>query len=128
MTSIFVSSEHIEDAHVAELIGRLRQEGFTVSHSPRNSDDPRWQKWYESGCREEVGRVDVFIIGITPGWDASTWMCHESEEARLSVRIRRRCYHNPANIPVRSQNMARQFLHERLPDDLGSAIAALKKD
>ena len=128
--NVFVSSERVDDSHVMGLISRLRQEGYTVSHSPRNpadGEDPRWRAWYESGCRAEVAQADVFLIGVTRGWDCSTWMCHEAEEARLSGRIRRRCYYNPAHIAVK-ENMAWSYLNERLPDDLGEAVASLKKD
>ena len=132
MPHVFVSACRIDEAHAAALIERLRAESFSVSHSPRNpsdGEDVRWRNWYESGCRVELERADVFISVIGPAWDCSTWMAHECEEAlRLEEagRIRGMYFWNPWRVEVKAAGMM-AYLRERLPDNLGELIRSLKE-
>jgi hypothetical protein len=84
MTPIFVSSCRIDEPHTTALVSRLRHESFSVLHSPRNpldGADARWHDWYASGCKAALDRASIFIAIINFGWDSSTWMAHECDEA-----------------------------------------------
>jgi hypothetical protein len=128
---LFVSSENVDRPPACTLIERLRQEGWTVEHSPRNpakGEDPRWRDWYDHGCREAVDQADVFIAVVTRMWECSTWMAHESWVAMQQPEQRHvpRCYYwNPEGIPVQARGLL-PYLRERLPDDLESMVSVLR--
>ncbi|BDI30161.1 hypothetical protein CCAX7_22120 [Capsulimonas corticalis] len=135
--TIFVSSERVNEEHVALLIHRLRSEDFHVMHSPRNpldGKDPRWADWYNwddldaSRLEIEIGQADMFIVGVTAGWDSSTWMMME-----LSAAVKRRecgelhelLYYTPI-MDTPTIPMARRYLTDRLPDDVDAALEAVQ--
>src|ERR1051325_8859946 len=97
MLNIFVSSERVDDARVSGLIHKLREAAFKVDHSPR-AKDARWDDWYEKGCQAALDKTEIFIVAVTKGWDCSTWMAHEADEAQKRMaegRIRQCFYYNP---------------------------------
>jgi len=131
MTHIFVSSCRIDDPHATALIERLRSESFIVLHSPRNpsdGDDARWRNWYESGCKAEMGRANIFISVVTAAWDCSTWMAHECLEALKQAgadQIRGMYFWNPGRVEV-TAGVVTAYLKKRLPDDLDELISVLR--
>ncbi|MCW3062358.1 MAG: hypothetical protein JWQ02_4179 [Capsulimonas sp.] len=135
--TIFVSSEQVSHDNIALLIKRLREDGFHVIHSPLNpldGEDARWENWYNwenldaSGLETEIGQADLFIVGVTSGWDGSTWMMMELEAAgrRLeSGQLKALLYYSPGMAP-REIPMAKRYLTDRLPDDLNEALKVIK--
>ena len=132
MEDVFISCERVDLPHAVALINRLRQQGLSVSHSPRNpldGNDERWLNWYDGGGQSEIGNSHIFVVVVTPGWDCATWMAFEAEEARKGLRqgyIRRMMHYNPAHIEIRYPENKQQWLGERLPDNLEETIAMLE--
>jgi hypothetical protein len=133
MARIFVSSCRIDGFHAAALIKRLRDESFTVLHSPRNpadGEDHRWRDWYEHGCRAELEMADIFVTVISRAWNCSTWMAHEvGETSRLVKAGKIRCVYfwNPERIKVEACGIV-EHLNEPLPDNLDDLILALRAE
>ncbi len=133
MTQIFVSSCRIDESRTAALIERLRNESFSVLHSPRNpldGEDARWHDWYERGCKADLDRASIFIAVISSGWDCSTWMAHECDEALKRVgsgKIRRMYFWNPEQMEVKAAGMI-PYLKECLPDELDQLISTLREN
>ncbi|HEY0544720.1 MAG TPA: hypothetical protein VGC91_04915 [Pyrinomonadaceae bacterium] len=128
MKQIFVSSVHIETSPASDLVMRLRQEQFLVSHSPINDGSVNWGNWYEHDCFAELDKAEIFVSVITPSWEYSTWMQHEMIEALRRVEegiMRRVCYYNPLNIEVR-ENYAEAYLKDRLPNDLNQVVQMMQ--
>lgn len=132
MKDIFISCERVDLPHAVALIQRLWQQGFSVSHSPRNpsdGNDERWINWYDGTGQSEIATSNIFIVVVTPGWDCATWMGFEAEEARKGLRqgyIRRMLHYNPTHTAIHYLENKQQWLGERLPDDLEEAIAVLE--
>jgi hypothetical protein len=82
---IFLSTEWSADERVIEIIARLKSHpNIQLDQSPLNpmlGDDPRWHDWYGRGYGEVIAKSDCFVAVVTPGYDSSTWMAHEFDEA-----------------------------------------------
>jgi hypothetical protein len=131
MSLIFISSCRIDAPPATFLVDRLREESFTVMHSPRNpsdGEDARWRNWYKKGFRDVIERASIFISVITHEWNCSTWMAHEAHEALELIgarKIQGLYFWNPDRIEVRASGMS-LYLKERLPDDLNELVRVLK--
>src|SRR5688572_17363574 len=128
MTQVFVSSCDIREPRASSLVERLRQAGFNVSHSPHSPLDERWQGWYESGCRDELEKANIFLAVVDPAWESSTWMAHEADEAlRLleAGKIRKMYFWNPEQVGVGAAGMT-PYMRERLPDNIEELIRVLR--
>ena len=129
---MFISCEQVDSFHANALIQRLRQEGISVSHSPRNpsdGNDERWINWYDGGGQEEISKAEVFVVVVTAGWDASTWMAFEATEALKGLRqghTKRMMHYNPENTKIHYPENKYKWLGEKLPDNLEEAITLLK--
>lgn len=118
---IFVSTEHSEDSLPKALIARASREGWSLDQSPTSPEDPRWSDWYSTGCARAIASADVVVSVVTPGWGASTWMCHEAEVALCTPRPL--LLWNPAGRRVPA-GMSR-YAERPLPSGLEEAIAVL---
>jgi hypothetical protein len=133
MATIFVSSCRVDASYTAALVARLRDEAFSIRHSPRNlsdGEDARWRGWYESGCREEMQQASIFVTVISYAWDCSTWMQIEGYEALTLMeesKIRKMFFWNPELIQIDAARMP-PFLKERLPHDLDELVRVLKTE
>lgn len=134
---VFVSSPCATESRAAELIAALRAAGVDVDHSPDpsgdSSVDSRWSDWYPkpgppgadtaSGIARTLDASDVFVIVLSRGWDSSTWMGIEADEAR--ARLEGKLLHwNPDAITVRAAGMA-PYLTTALPNRLAEAVRAI---
>ena len=115
------------------LISELKQNGFRTSHSPRNpldGDDSRWHDWYEKGLDEAIKESQSFVIVVDRGWDSSTWMAIEADQAlrkaKASGGYYLMVYWNPNNIEVKAKGML-GYLKDRLPNEVDKAIEALTR-
>lgn len=90
VVTIFISNESSTDNRVVELIARLKSRpDIHVDQSPLNprvGDDPRWRDWYARGCGEAIANADHFVAVVTDGYDSSTWMAMEFDEALKHCR------------------------------------------
>lgn len=105
------------------FLARARAAAWDLEHSPDGCTDPRWRTWYAVECEHTVARADLVVSIVTPGWDGSTWMCHEADTA---LRCGRPLHlWNPAGrrVPIGMQRYAEQ----PLPTDLDEAIATLAR-
>ena len=127
--NVFVSSCATASPPAASLIERLREVGLKVVASPRGPSDERWPGWYAGGCREEIAGANIFIAVVTRGWDSSTWMAIESDEALRSLEsgaLSKMYFWNPERIEVKAAGVL-PYLRDRLPDDLGELISMLEE-
>ncbi len=126
---MFISCEQVDSFYANMLIQRLRQDRVAVSHSPRNPSDDRWVNWYDGNGQTEISKAEVFVVVVTTGWDASTWMAFEATEALKFWRqgsIKRIMHYNPANTKIHYPENKYQWLGEKLPDNLEEAVTLLK--
>ena len=123
--NIFLSTQSIDDQHATQLLTALRAAGHRVDHSPRNpidGDDDRWPTWYSRGLAETLKASDCFIIIVDRGWDSSSWMATEADDAKkLELPLR---FWNPQNLDVTAPGMI-GYLREQMPDDIDSLIARI---
>ncbi len=133
MKSIFVSCQCIDSVEPQMFISELRVKKYRVDHSPRNpqdGNDSRWADWYEIGLSEAIKESQAFVIVVDQGWDSSTWMGIEADEALKSMQALGgrylMAYWNPNNIEVRAQGMM-EYLKNRLPNEIDKAIEALTR-
>jgi hypothetical protein len=118
---IFVSTEYSEDPLSKAIVARVSREGWSLDQSPTNPDDPRWREWYSVGCARAIALADAVVSVFTPGWDGSTWMCHE---AWVALHTPRPLFlWNPVGRCV-PPGMLR-FAKHPLPADLDEVIAVL---
>jgi hypothetical protein len=127
MRTLFISCQDIDGDQAQRLIQTLMQNGFTIVHSPRNplrGHDQRWDDWYSRGLPAAISKASAFIIVIDQGWDSSSWMATESDEAlRASLPM---YVYNPMELRVVAKGML-GCLGEILPTDADRAAAYLKK-
>jgi hypothetical protein len=124
--TIFVSSQSVDSAPASLLIQGLGRAGVGVEHSPRNprdGHDPRWQDWYSKGLQDALKRCTSFVAVVDRGWDSSTWMAVEAEEA--TKRLASTSYYwNPQGVRVIAAGM-QLYLTAELPTTLEGAIGML---
>jgi hypothetical protein len=131
--TIFVSSQRIDGPPANQLVAALLATGVTVIGSPSNpldSHDPRWSNWYEAGLPEAVRRCSAFVIVVDRGWDSSTWMSIEAEEAlkcSIGGRPLPMLFWNPMSLEVKARGMT-PYLKRRLPNAVSQAVSQLIAD
>jgi hypothetical protein len=125
--AIFVSSQAVDEAPATMLVAELLRAGLVVEHSPRN-EDAAWSEWYGGGLSAAVARCSVFVAVIDRGWDSSTWMAIEADEAvqKLGSARIRSFFWNPERLKVTAKGML-PYLKEELPRELSEVIAQLKR-
>ena len=129
---IFISSQDVDNDPAKSLIERLRQEGFSVEHSPRNPlerNDSRWKNWYEEGLRSTLDKSEVFVSVIDGGWDSSSWMAEEAHQAMDAPGARPVPYAffwNPLSIEIRAEGTF-TYLRKELPKDLNEFVERMMK-
>jgi len=131
MKSIFISCQSIDSPEPQMLISELRKKGFKVDHSPRNPSvghDSRWADSYRTGIKRAIEQSQSFVIVLDSGWDSSTWMAVEADEASKKAEELGddylMAYRNPTNIDVKAKGRL-GYLRRRLPNDVDKAIEAL---
>jgi hypothetical protein len=71
----------------------------------------------------------VFIIIVTPGWESSTWMAAEAEEAFKRYKagtLRAICFVNPQSVELGAVPAAmRRYLIHELPAEASAASQEL---
>jgi len=132
--TLFVSCQCIDAEPAQIFIEQLRLNGFTVEHSPRNPADgvdERWNDWYERSLAETISRSLAFIIILDRGWDCSTWMAIEADEANGGPDRRPPMpmfFYNPMAIKVSKQAIGmHRYLKEELPTDAKTAADLLSR-
>lgn len=130
MKNIFISCQSIDSSEPQMLIAKLMEKGFRINHSPRNPADAydgRWIDWYDKGIKQAIHESEIFVIIIDYGWDSSTWMGIEAEEALDKAKTSDKyqmLYWNPNNIEINSISMLR-YLIRRVPDEVDKIIEIL---
>jgi hypothetical protein len=131
MNSVFVSSQAIHQNPASGLINLLRNSGFRVLHSPNNPSvtiDPAFPDWYSVGLPHALSAVECFVAALDPGWDSSTWMAIEAEDALqlyTNGSLKAYYYFNPYRIVVHKGAMERYLIAE-LPTEPRALVAVLK--
>jgi hypothetical protein len=129
--AVFVSSQAIDEAPAAELIASLRAAGLSVEHSPKSpahGEGSSWTDWYQSGLRSALGRCSIFVAVVDRGWDSSTWMAIEAEEAvqKLGPARIRSFYWNPEARVITAKGML-PYLNEELSREVSEAVLQLRE-
>ncbi|MDZ4832574.1 MAG: hypothetical protein SGJ27_02110 [Candidatus Melainabacteria bacterium] len=123
--TVFVSCDRIDASDPQALIAELRRCGFTVGHSPRDpfrNYDPEWDD-------HSVVGSDAFVIVLDRGWDSSSALAMEAQEAEGSlegyVPIPMFFYNPSAVIPAPQAIGVLPYLKEELPPNPTEAVAFL---
>ncbi len=115
------------------LISHLIEKEFRTNHSPRNpldGDDNPWDDWYEKGLEEAINESQSFVIVVDQGWDSSTWMSIEADQALRKADTSGdnylMAYWNPNDIEVKAKGVL-GYLIDKLPNEPDKAIEALTR-